>query len=241
VTRHWRQPGLEKLVEVPQIRVLEQLLRRSWTPSQRTIFEHVEANARAIRRLRFAAIVVVVVRRYLRDVHVDVVDGQSGTLASEGVESLREAPQVVLRERDAKDGRHSLDAAQGVERGHLAAEPPFDSANVVVQPLVAIDADGHNRLAGSSPGDAPNGLHDAVGEKSVGRKVQQLQATPARDHGLEDVVDVRPQKNLAAGQIHPGNRWVPPDERDDLIRGELVGRLALPDIAGLAAVLTPVR
>ena len=82
---------------------------------------------------------------------------------------------------------------------------------------------------------------DAVGEKSVGGKMQYREPAPARDDGVENFVDVGPQEDFAAGQIHPRDVWIPPDEGDHFVGGELVGRLTLPDVAGLAAILTPVR
>jgi hypothetical protein len=71
--------------------------------------------------------------------------------------------------------------------------------------------------------------------------VQDREAVPAADDGVEDVVDVGPEKNLAARQIRPGDVRVLAYERDDFFSRELVGGLALPDVARLAAVLTPVR
>ena len=50
----------------------------------------------------------------------------------------------------------------------------------------------------------------------------------------------RPQEDLAAGEIDPVDVRVLANERDDLVRRQLVGRLALPDVAGLALVLAPV-
>ena len=66
------------------------------------------------------------------------------------------------------------------------------------------------------------------------------QARPAGHDGVEDVVDVAAKEDLAAGEIDPVDVRVLPHERDDLVRRQLVGRLALPDVARLALVLAPV-
>ena len=71
-------------------------------------------------------------------------------------------------------------------------------------------------------------------------KVQQGEPAPAGDDGVEDLVDVGPQEDLAAGEVGPGDIGVLADEREHFVGGQLVGRLALPDVAGLAAVLAPV-
>src|SRR5262245_13286894 len=53
-------------------------------------------------------------------------------------------------------------------------------------------------------------------------------------------MDVFAQKDFAAGKIGPRETGIPRDELQQFCRAQLVGGLALPDVAGLAAILTPV-
>ena len=93
-----------------QIGVLEQLLRRPRRPRSvaiRVQFRRAPppdpARRRPVRRCRSSG-------PTLRDVQVNVVDGEPGTLARARLECLLEPAEVVRRERHAERGHDAGDA-----------------------------------------------------------------------------------------------------------------------------------
>src|SRR5262249_20887972 len=72
------------------------------------------------------------------------------------------------------------------------------------------------------------------------REVQDDEVAPDISDRVEDVMDVFAQEDLTAGKIGPRETGIPLDELQQFGRAQLVRRLALPDVAGLAAILTPV-
>src|SRR5262249_12286320 len=79
-----------------------------------------------------------------------------------------------------------------------------------------------------------------LGQKTVRREVQDDEVAPDVGDRVEDVMDVFAQEDLAAGKIGPRETGIPLDELQQFGRAQLVRGLALPDVAGLAAILTPV-
>ena len=61
-------------------------------------------------------------------------------------------------------------------------KPPLMPRTLVVQRLVAIEADGDDRACRAAARDPLDGLHDAIGEETVGREsaAGRAVATPAR-------------------------------------------------------------
>src|SRR4029453_15066372 len=74
---------------------------------------------------------------------------------------------------------------------------------------------------------------------AVGGKMQQQQIGAAVEHGLADGRKVLAQRHLAAGEVDPEQTGRLPEEALDLVEPQLVARLHLPDVEGLAAVVAP--
>ncbi len=123
-------------------------------------------------------------------------------------------PRLWRRERHAERGHDSWNAPQCVERFHLTTEAAFDAADLVVQRLVAVDADGDDRARRTSSGNPFDAADDAVGLKAVGRESEESRAATIRvTIASKIVVDVAPQKDFAAREIDPVDVRVLPNER----------------------------
>src|SRR5262245_47265946 len=110
---------------------------------------------------------------------MQVVNRQARAFPRTGLERLRELAEVICRERHSKNSGNPGDSPQRLERFDLTLESSLDSADLIVGRFVAVQADGddgHERAASGDPLDA---CHNAVGQKSVGWKMQQRQASPA--------------------------------------------------------------
>ena len=240
MTWHRRPSGLEKPIQVFQVRVLEDLPRRARCATEASVLLHLRSRNRRVRLHHIHLAVAVVMRRSLGHVEVHIVNGESGTLPRAGGKRLLERASVVAGERHAERDFHTRNAPQHAERLHLTAEPALHPANLVVERFVAVDAHGHDRACQLASRNALGGRNDAIGLEAVGRKVEQREPRPSAENGIEYLVNVAAQEDLAAGQVDPVDVRVLAHECDDLRRRQLVGRLALPDVAGLAPVLTPV-
>ena len=150
------------------------------------------------------SVVAVVVARHLRHVQVHVVDRQPGTFARARGERLGEPSEVVA----TTASRRSTVTMPGMRRSALNVsiwrlKPPL------MPRMSSFSCSSPSRLtvtmvcAGPRPAIRSTLRDDAVGEKAVGRKVQERQSPPAGHDRVEDLVDVRPQEDLAAGEVRP--------------------------------------
>src|SRR5439155_7298652 len=78
-----------------------------------------------------------------------------------------------------------------------------------------------------------------VEQIAVGREVEEGEVGARFDDGLANLDEVLPQRRLAAREIDPEEPTRALEEAPDLLQGQLVARRELPDVAGLAAVVTP--
>jgi hypothetical protein len=102
------------------------------------------------------------------------------------------------------------------------AEAPIDPADLVVQLFVAVETYRDDRLRRPSSRDPLDTADDAIALKAVGRELQKCQAPPACHEGVENLVDVRSEKNFPSGQIGLCDVRVLADDGDDLVGGQLV-------------------
>src|SRR3954469_17716602 len=103
-------------------------------------------------------------------------------------------------------------------------EPAFDAANFVVQGFVAVHADRDDGARRTSSCDPLDALDNAFRLEAVGREVQNGETRPSAEDGVEDLVDVAPKKDFATGEIDPVDVGILTNQRDDLVRRQLVGR-----------------
>ncbi len=172
---------------------------------------------------------------------MDVIDGETRTFAGACVEGLSESAEIVGRHRHPEDRGYSRNTPERVERLDLTPETSLDSTDLVVGLLVAVQADRDDGVRRAPARDPLDARHDAIGEKPVGRKMQKRKPPPAGDDSLENVVDVRSEENLPSGEVRPRDVRILADDRHHFIGCQFVFGLALPDVARLALVLTPVR
>jgi hypothetical protein len=138
----------------------------------------------------------------LRDVDVNVRCRQAGTLARARRKRLAEPLEIVGGQRHPERGDDARSLAQRLKRGNLLPKAALDPANLVVQGLVPIKADGDDdSRPRPAAGDALDASDNAIGLEPVGGKVKQREARPAGQDRVEDLVDVGPQEDLAAGEV----------------------------------------
>ncbi len=180
--------------------------------------------------------VAVVVARSLRHVQVDVVDGQARAFAGTCGERLARtvrgcASRASCRARSRSRGcaRSALNVSIWRRNPPLmprissfsASSPSTLTVTIVRARLRPAMRARRSRRCGRSGSRWS-------GKCRIARRDQPVTI------GLEDVVDVRPEEDLAAGQVDPVDIGVLSHERDDFLRRQFVGRLALPDVARLA-------
>src|SRR5262249_40113029 len=89
--------------------------------------------------------------------------------------------------------------------------------------------------------DRPCGGGDLVGQIPVGREVEKHQVRAILEHRRTHLWKVLPQGDFPAGEVDPEEPVRLREEAPDLVERELVARLHLPDVAGLALVVAPER
>ena len=177
----------------------------------------------------------------MHDVHVEVPVAQPGQLGLRGGERPGELLEVERREGHAERGVDARDAPQLPEGLDLPAPAALDPADVVVDRLVAVGAHRDEQPGRPQRRDAADRRDDPVGEVAVRREVEHQEIRRLRDDRRDDLDDVGPQEDLAAGEVDPGEAAVLPEKRLDLLERELPEGLLAPDAAGAAAVVAAVR
>ena len=155
----------------------------------------------------------------------------SGHSRWQASERVLESAGIAGRKRHAEHRAHAANGPEGAKCLDLTPEAAFDAAQFVVQRFITVHAHGDDDLRVALSCNTRRRPGDRVGEKAVGRKVQDDEPLPGSDDAFENLADVLAQEDLAAGQVEPRDLAIAIDEVEDFLGGQLVDGFALPDIA----------
>ena len=151
--------------------------------------------------------------------------------------------RVFRHQRHADDGLkiRSLDAAEPTERLDAALPAVLEAAHLVVDRFRTVDADRDHQTADTARERLFHELDGLVAEPAGGREVQEEQRSAIPLNGGDDIVDVAPHQQLAAGEVHPAELRPAIEEDPDFLGRHIVHALLLPDVAHLAAEVAVIR
>ena len=239
------RPVSRNSIQISEIRVLEQLLRRARhgpcslavvASARREPATGSGAHRVRVRRCRSSGPDACATFRWTSSM---VSPGHSRAHA---VERLRRTGRRCSADSVMPNDRHDArNPPERLERLDLPPEPALDAADLVVQRLVAVEADRDDRVRGPAAGNALDARarcgrsESRWSESAESRAAASRSTTASRMSSMSGRRKISPPVRSAHVMLR-----VLADERDDLVGRQLVGRLALPDVARLALVLAPV-